>query len=163
MTITEGRGKSVGFPGGRVWRDKTKVTRPFVNDFGPGELIVIDDDLLVIDDHSGEHMAIPFKGVPEFIAALEELRDAEIAGEMERKHSVDIAEVLKQAIDERDRLKAIVAGLEWVEDEDSDGNKNGSFFCPYCGSCKQTGHDADCVMGKAIKQVFSNDWRNDNE
>jgi len=52
---------------------------------------------------------------------------------------------------EIDKLRAIIAGLEWMEELDRhDGSGKMVKFCAYCGTCPETGHDADCKMGEAI-------------
>ena len=67
--------------------------------------------------------------------------------QMDHLRETFTATIERQAA-EIERLRAIIAGLEWLEDEDSEGHK--SFFCPYCGADKRYVHDEGCKMAAAI-------------
>lgn len=53
-------------------------------------------------------------------------------------------------LEEIDRLKAIIAGLEWVEDECGP-------VCIVCGASKKDGHNDGCWLGRSIKLILGND------
>jgi hypothetical protein len=51
---------------------------------------------------------------------------------------------------ERDALRAALARLEWIVEDDEDVDTSSYGFCPGCGRERREGHDAPCWLAALL-------------
>ena len=84
------------------------------------------------------------------------LTEKEKAFREEIKKSFDAAanvysdDPIEELTEEMERIKTIIAGLEWVDGE-------GGPVCIICGASKNNGHNDGCWLGRSIKLILGND------